>query len=103
MISSIPVSMEILFLAGYILFSTLLNLVALLISTFYSKKFNQSSPKVGFIIAIVLAILYMSILFMGKNSNTAVQILSLSALLGSGAASTLSILNLFFTMRSVQK
>jgi hypothetical protein len=93
--------MEIFLLAGYVTFSIFLNFLALLISAFYEKKFNQTSPKVGFVIAIILSVIFIVFLFATK-SNT-VSIISVFVLLGSSIASAFSVLNLFFTMRKVQK
>ncbi len=100
--SSFPAGIEALLLSGYVLFSSLLNLMALLISAFYHKKFNQASPKAGFIIAITLAIVFIVVLFIGDNS-VPFQITFVFALLGSGVASALSITGLFFTMRRIRK
>lgn len=88
-------------LAGYVFFSILLNFIALLISVFYEKKFNQISPKAGFIVGIILSCAFIVILFITNNST--LSIISVFTLLGSSIASVFSILNLFFTMRKVQK
>lgn len=95
-------SIEFIFIAGYVAFGSVLNLIALLISAFNQKKFNQSSPKTGFIIAITLAVIFIIILFSGFQNSMTMQIALILALLGSSIASILSIINLFFTMRKVR-
>ncbi|HON11288.1 MAG TPA: hypothetical protein PLE24_10510 [Chitinispirillaceae bacterium] len=103
MISFSSMSFEALLLSGYILFSSLLNLIALLISAFYHKKFNQSSPKTGFIIAISLAIVFVVVFYSSRSESIFFQVASVFTLLGSGIASSLSILSLFFIMRKISK
>lgn len=103
MMNQFPLSSEILFLTGYIIFSSLLNLIALLISSFYQKKFSQESPKAGFIIAIALAMLFVGVIIFGKKGEMIAQIAIVFTLIGSSIASSLSILNLYLTMRKIRK
>ncbi|HEX2958413.1 MAG TPA: hypothetical protein VHO70_16375 [Chitinispirillaceae bacterium] len=90
-------------LISYILFCCSLNFFAFLISAFYKKSLQKSSPKAGFIVAIVLALLFVVIDLYGINQNTPLQILSVIFLLGSGVASIISIIALFTTMSKIQK
>jgi uncharacterized membrane protein YoaK (UPF0700 family) len=95
--------METLFLTGYVVFIVFLNILALLISAFYQKKFNQPAPKAGFVSAILLAIVFILFSIIPQKATLTFQIISALSLLGSGAASIGSILYLFFTMRRVRK
>lgn len=90
-------------LISYIIFCCSLNFFAFLISAFYKKSLQKSSPKSGFIISIVLAILFVVITLYGVNQSTPLQILSVISLLGSGIASIISIIALFTTMSKIQK
>ena len=103
MASHFPLNMETLFLTGYVVFIVLLNILALLISTFYQKKFNQPAPKVGFLSAILFAVVFIVILIIPQKATLAIEIISAFSLLGSGITSIGSILYLFLTMRKVRK
>jgi len=95
--------LEMALLSGYILFTILLNVVAYLISMFYRKKFDQPSPRAGFIIATIMALLFLITIYMGRGGMYMLEVVSVLALLASGAASAYSITSLFFTMRKVRK
>lgn len=101
MASHFPLNMETLFLTGYVMFIIFLNILALLISSFYQKKFNQPAPKIGFISAILMAIVFIIFLIIPQKGTLTLQIISAFSLLGSGATSIGSILYLFLTMRKV--
>jgi hypothetical protein len=103
MFSPFPLTMETLFLSGYVVFIIFLDILALLISAFYQKKFNQPAPKVGFLSAIFFAIIFVVLLFIPLKITLAIQIISAFLLLASGTASIGSILYLFLTMRKVRK
>jgi hypothetical protein len=95
--------METLFLTGYVVFIVFLNILALLISSFYQKKFNQPAPKAGFLSAILFAVVFIVILIIPQKTSLTIEIISALSLLGSGIASIGSILYLFLTMRKVRK
>jgi hypothetical protein len=78
-------------------------MLALLISSFYQKKFNQSSPKAGFLTAIILALVFIVVLFIPQKNVFFLQIIGILSLLGSAVASIYSILYLFFAMSRVRK
>jgi hypothetical protein len=103
MVSHFSLNMDTLFLTGYVMFIVFLNILALLISTFYQKKFNQPAPKAGFISAILLAVVFIIFSLIPQKPTLTLQIVSALSLLGSGATSIGSILYLFFTMRKVRK
>ena len=92
-----------LLLAGYVISSSLLNVVALFISSFYRHRLHQSSPLAGFVIAVIFSFLYIGLLFCGTSGSIITAVLSVVSLLGYGIASSYSVLMLFFTMRSVRK
>jgi hypothetical protein len=96
-------TVENILLAGYIFSSSLLNIVALFISSFYQHRLHQSSPQAGFVVAVIFSFLYIGLLFFGTPGSPVTGILSVISLLGYGIASSYSILMLFFTMRSVRK
>jgi hypothetical protein len=90
-------------LISYILFCCSLNFFALLISSFYKKSLQRSSPKAGFIVAIALALIFIPLNFYTSKADTAIGIISVISLLGSGVASIISIIALFVTMSKIQK
>jgi len=101
--SNHPLLIQTFLLIGYVFSAICLNVIAYLISGFYQKKFEQSSPKFGFIIAIFLALLFVLIMLIGKHTSYIIQIITVMALLGSGLSSALSMVNLYITMRKVRK
>ena len=102
---SVPSTLTIdnILLAGYVFSSSLLNVVALFISSFYQHRLHQSSPQAGFVIAVIFSFLYMGLLFFATPGSMFTGVLSVISLLGYGIASSYSVLLLFFTMRSVRK
>ncbi|MBN1603369.1 MAG: hypothetical protein JW915_17300 [Chitinispirillaceae bacterium] len=90
-------------LISYILFCCSLNFFAFLISSFYKKSLQRSSPKAGFIVAIALALFFIPLNFYTSGSGSLVGIISVIVLLGSGVASIISIIALFITMSKIQK
>jgi hypothetical protein len=97
------ITLENVLLAGYVFSTSLLNIVALFISSFYQHRLHQSSPQVGFVIAIMFSFTYIFMLFFGSSDSITTSIVSVVALLGYGISSSFSILMLYFTMRSVRK
>jgi hypothetical protein len=93
--------------AGYLLAVAGINLNLYLISAFYQKKFNQLSPRAGFIVSIALAILFVSSFFFSGPDQAAgwghMRIARLFFLLGSAVASGWSSAALFITMRKPRK
>ncbi|MDG5814429.1 hypothetical protein QA601_05030 [Chitinispirillales bacterium ANBcel5] len=94
-----PTLAETLLLAGYVLFFMGMNIIALLISSFYKRKFSQSSPSLGFLVALLLSAIFIIYLFSGYINSSGIQLYAAIMLLGSALMSTFSIVNLFFTMR----
>ena len=90
-------------LAGYVFSGSLLNIVALFISSFYQHRLRQSSPQAGFVVAVIFSFIFIVLLFFGTAGSSAARIVSVISLLIYGIASSYSILRLFFTMRSVRK
>jgi hypothetical protein len=90
-------------LAVYVLTIQGINLITLLIADFYQKKFEQPSPRLGFLISIFLGIaIILSIPFYGTalSTITFVQSYMLAACASLSLYSTIS---LHFTMRRVRK
>jgi hypothetical protein len=103
MISESAITIENVLLAGYVFTSSVLNIVALFISSFYQHRLHQSSPQAGFVIAIIFSFVYIFLLFFGTSDSIVTGVISVISLLGYGISSSFSILMLFFTMRSVRK
>jgi polyferredoxin len=99
----VPFSLESILLCGYVMFYALMNILGLLISTFYKKKFNQPSPKIGFILAIILALVFIIIVQLPLKIIAFVPFVSALLLISSATASIVSTLFLFLTMRKVRK
>jgi uncharacterized membrane protein YoaK (UPF0700 family) len=99
----VPFSLESLLLCGYVMFYVLMNILGLLISSFYKKKFNQPSPKIGFILAIILALVFIVVVQLPSKTMVFIQHISTLLLISSATASIVSTLFLFLTMRKVRK
>ena len=89
--------------AGYVLCFIALNVIAFLISLFYRRKLQQPSPRIGFFLAIALAVLYGGLMFGERNGSAMLQGAAYCALSGSALASLFSMLRLFSVMRKVRK
>ncbi|MBD3393643.1 MAG: hypothetical protein GF418_16080 [Chitinivibrionales bacterium] len=92
-----------LLLTGYVLAFVFLNLLAYLISSFYQKKFDQPSPRTGFILAVALAVLYIACLFLGSGAPRGWRVVQMLVLFGSAIASASSAMALYYTMKRVRK
>jgi hypothetical protein len=90
-------------LAAYIFSGSILNIIALFISTFYQHSLNQKSPQIGFIGAILFAFIFIFIIIFGSPHSAVSGILALLSLVGYGVTSTISIMVLFFKMRSIRR
>jgi polyferredoxin len=99
----VPYSLESLLLCGYVVFFTLMNILGLLISSFYKKKFNQPSPKIGFILAFIFALVFVVVIQLPSKNIVFIQYISTLLLISSATASIVSTLFLFLTMRKVRK
>ena len=91
------------FFALYVVCFCALNAISFLISLFYRKNFQRSSPRWGFLAAIALAFLSLGLLLAGRHSSPAVQMAARLCLLGSIAGSIFSAMSLFLLMRKVRK
>jgi uncharacterized membrane protein len=93
--------------AGYLLAVSCINLNLYLISAFYRKKFNQLSPRAGFIVSIALAILFISsFFFSGPDQSSGwghLRIARLFFLVGSAVACGWSSAALYIAMRKPRK
>jgi hypothetical protein len=90
-------------LAGYIILVVCLNATMYLISAFYHKKFEQATPKAGFLLAIVLSLLYAASVFVSFGSGHMLGIVQSALLILASAASMASTINLYFTMKTPRK
>jgi hypothetical protein len=80
-----------------------INLIALLISDFYQKKFDQPAPRLGFGAAVALGLLLIVSLFVGSRDVPLVRFVQVALLAGSAATSMYSSATLYFTMKRVRK
>ncbi|NLD94167.1 MAG: hypothetical protein GX639_16025 [Fibrobacter sp.] len=103
MVEIIPFSLESLLLCGYVMFFIMINILGLLISSFYKRKFNQPSPKTGFILAIIIAFALIIVIQIPSKTIVFIQLVSSFLFISSATASIVSTLFLFLTMRKVRK
>jgi hypothetical protein len=94
---------QFLLIAGYVLCFVALNMISFLISLFYRKKLQQSSPRWGFLIAILLAFLFFALLLGARNGSSLLATIGRLSIVGSVIASAISTMSLFFVMRKVRK
>lgn len=93
--------------AGYLLAISCINLNLYLISAFYRKKFNQLSPRGGFVLSILCAVLYVASFFFPDAGSSSVwynlRIVRIFLLCGSAVVSGWNSTILFITMRKPRK
>jgi hypothetical protein len=92
-----------LLLTGFIISLMALNLIAYLISSFYRRKFNQPSPRNGFLAGTVLLLLYNLSLFTARPSLPAVAVAKVLLVYSGSIVSTASAVALYYTMKKVRK
>ena len=95
------------FCAVYFLSMACINCIMYLFSSFYRKKFNQASPRAGFIIAALSALGYVLFLFVTVMPHSAawgyVHWCKTGLLVLSAAASMWGCVYLFYTMKRTRK
>jgi hypothetical protein len=89
--------------AGYLCAVVCLNVTMYLIAAFYSKKFGEPTPKLGFIFSIVLSILCAAGMFIAVGDGPAPGTVQSVLLIMSAAASIVSSIGLFLKMRKPRK
>jgi hypothetical protein len=87
----------------YVLAVVFLNLLAFLISDFYRKKFNQPSPRVGFVAAIAMGLAIVGVSLFRRADAVAVEFIITLLFTASGLVSLLSSIGLYITMSKVRK
>ncbi|KMQ50721.1 hypothetical protein CHISP_2404 [Chitinispirillum alkaliphilum] len=90
-------------LSGYVFFFMGLNGTAFLISSFYRRKFDQSSPSISFLLSLALSALFLISIVSGLLTDPLWRIVSILSLLGSAISSAISMIGLYFIMRSIRK
>jgi hypothetical protein len=90
-------------LAGYICIVVCLNATMYLISAFYHKKFEQATPKLGFVLAIILSLLYAVSVFVSFGSGHTLGNVPSTLLILASAASMASSINLYLKMKKPRK
>ncbi|MCU0609635.1 MAG: hypothetical protein MUF22_07715 [Chitinispirillaceae bacterium] len=94
---------QFLLFSGYVLCLIVLNAIALLMSLFYRRKLKQTAPRWGFVIAIVLALLFGAVFLGSMKGSPLLQALARVSLTGSAIATIVSMAALFTTMVRVRK
>jgi len=96
---------DLVIVAIYALSFAALNTISFLIALFYKKKFKQSSPRWGFIIAVLFAFVFVVFLLAGRTGPSAAvfQSFARSAAAVSAVASAFSTVSLIFIMQRVRK
>jgi hypothetical protein len=92
-----------LMLAGYILAAVALNFLLFVISSFYTKKIGQKSPRAGFMLAIIMALCYAASILVSFGTPSTLRFMQFLLIILCTGASTACSLNLFFIMRRVRK
>ena len=96
-------NLYLLFLSGYVLCFAFFNIVTYLISSFYRKKFNQKSMRFGFLVSILLLLLFIPCQFLSKSEKDPYFIIEVLLLLGGSILSAWNSIILFLTMKKVRK
>ena len=91
------------FLALYILMIQGINLILLLIADFYQKKFEQSSPRLGFIAALIAGLCAGFVLLLHDYLLPVFGALLPYLLVLCGVLSLASSISLLLTMKRVRK
>ncbi len=90
-------------LQGFVLCFSFFNFVSLLISEFYHKKIGHASPRVGFVVAIILGVGYLIVSTLSIMAQRGLPFIESGLLLGCGLASMWSSAALFYTMKRIRK
>lgn len=94
---------NLLFIAIYAVFFVALNSISFLIALFYNKKFKQSSPRWGFILAVFFALMFIACLLGGRTGSPVLQSAARFAVAAGAIASVFSTVSLIFIMQRVRK
>jgi hypothetical protein len=93
--------------AGYLLAVSCINLNLYLVSAFYQKKFNQVTPRAGFLISVLLSVLYLASFFFSDPGAASgwghLRLFRFFFLTAGAAASAWSSASLYITMRKPRK
>jgi hypothetical protein len=92
-----------LLLAGYAVCVCILNVILFLIAAFYRRKFNEASPRLGFIVGGVLSILLIVSIFVSSWSPEIAHITQGVLLAGTALSSGSATVILYFIMRRSKK
>ena len=90
-----------LFIAIYALCFVALNAISFLIALFYKKKFKQSSPRWGFVAAVLFACIFIACLLGGRTGSPVLQIAARFTLAVAAITSVFSTVSLIFIMQRV--
>lgn len=94
---------NLLLIAMYALCFIALNAISFLIALFYKKKFKQSSPRWGFILAVSFAMLFIACLLGGRTGSPVLQNTARYLIAAGAVASVYSTVSLIYIMQRVRK
>ena len=89
--------------AGYLLAVACLNATMYLISSFYHKKFHESSPRTGFALSMVLSVLCAASVFVSVGGGLMLSLTQSSLLILAAGSSASSAFGLYAKMRKPRK
>jgi xanthine/uracil permease len=95
--------LEYILYTGYVLCFVGVNIIAVLISLFYRKNFQRSSPRWGFLTSMILSVLFLATLLAARNGSLLLATAAKIALAGAALTSMYSSLSLYALMRKVRK
>ena len=97
------VDISVLLLVGYVACLIFLNFIAYQISTFYQKKIHQPAVRSGFLIAIVSLSCFILSQFLPLPNKEYLHIFQQLLLLIASGSTLWNSVNLYMTMKKVQK
>ena len=95
--------LSVFFLAGYVAFVLSMNGLGYMIAIFYERKFDQATPKNGFLVAIGAGIMFAGSLFIDTHGARAGLLFQAVMLVAAGIASVWNAAQLYLTMKKESK
>ncbi len=91
------------FFCGYVLLFSVINLIALFISVFYSKKLGRRAPKKSFIAVLISGVLLTVLIPFDSSGLEVFSVLIPVLLLFCSAVSIYASISLYYTMTIIRK
>lgn len=89
--------------AGYVSLILCLCFLLLLVSNFYRRKFDNPSPRFGFYIGIAAGLLFLGMLLSGASPSHGRQVFQSFCLMACAGGSVIGTIQLYVTMKKVNK